>query len=221
MRRVLLLILLMLCPAVTHAAPDSHEHAQVAPAQESLADYLWRKSDDAFHAGDYERAIKLHRAIVVAEPDDTESYGVGAWLLWSLGRGDEATAFIEQGLKANPNAWEMWDTAGQHFDLLKQDARAATSYKRAVELLPADEPSMLLRRRFAHASERAGDLVGAVEVWRGLLKDFPDEAVHKNNLARVEKLLQDASPTRTSSLPLYFGFAATLLLPAIGARRRS
>jgi tetratricopeptide (TPR) repeat protein len=155
-------------------------------------DYFTRMSDEAFHVGDYERAIMCHRAIIALEPDAVESYGVAAWLLWSLGKGDEATALIERGVAADPVDWEMMDEAGQHFDLRKITNRAASFYKRALELIPKDEPNQMLRRRYAHASEKSGDLITSVTIWRGLAKEFPDDPVIKNNLARVEQLLADS-----------------------------
>ena len=50
----------------------------------------------------------------------------------------------------------------------------------------------MLRRRYAHASEKSGDLATSVTIWRGLVKDYPEQVVNKNNLNRVEQLLADA-----------------------------
>ncbi|MBW3637707.1 MAG: tetratricopeptide repeat protein, partial [Armatimonadetes bacterium] len=71
-------------------------------AKETAVDKLWRESDVACHAGDYARAVALHRQIVALEPDDVESYSVALWLLWSMEKPAEAVQFIEKGLKANP-----------------------------------------------------------------------------------------------------------------------
>ena len=181
---------------VEHPETMPHIHppaksAPKAPADETTVDYFWRKSDEAFHAGDYPRAVGLHRAIVALDPTEIESWSVGSWLIWSLGKPAEAVEFIETGLKANPENSEMWDAAGQHFDLQKRFADSARSYARAVELGGKDA-DMMLRRRFAHASEGAGDLAKSLEVWRALARDFPADVVNKNNLARVEKAHTDA-----------------------------
>ena len=175
-------------------AHDDHgpDNARPFGGGEENYDYFLRMSDKAFHLGDYERAIACHRAIIALEPDAIESYGVAAWLLWSLGKGDDATALVERGIASNPDDWQMLNEAAQHFDLRKITARPAPLYKRALELLPKDEPNQMLRRRYAHAAEKSGDLATSIEVWRGLAKDFPDEVVNKNNLARVEKTQADA-----------------------------
>lgn len=213
-------------PAICFAAPkhspdDGHAHAAPKPNEGSFSDYLWRKSDDAFHAGDYPRAISLHRAIVQVDPSDVESYGVGAWLLWSLGKADEADAFIAQGLKANPDDPEMWSAAGEQYDLEKRRAEAQKAYGKAVELAGKDADQML-RRRYAHASEGAGDLKTSAQVWRDLVKDFPNDAVNKNNLARVEEQL--AAQTKTAAAPavglMTLGALMVVGVPLVGWRNR-
>jgi tetratricopeptide (TPR) repeat protein len=172
-------------------APSPHEkqHQQAAPVEESNVDYFWRKSDEAFHRGDYERAVGLHRAIVALAPDDTRSFGVGAWLLWSMGRGEEAMAFIARGLKANPQSAAMWIEAGEHYNLQKKVPEAFAAYRRAVELGPPGDEAQMTRRQLAHAAERAADLKFSAQTWRDLVRDFPAEVVNQNNLGRVEKLL--------------------------------
>ena len=175
--------------------PDDHQHYddhRPFGGGEDNYQYFLRVSDEAFHVGDYERAIACHRAIIALEPDAVSAYGVAAWLLWSLEKGDDATALIERGVAANPDDWLMMNEAAQHFDLRKMTKRATSLYKRSLELLPADESSQMLRRRYAHASEKSGDLATSVNVWRGLVKDYPDEVVNKNNLNRVEQLVADA-----------------------------
>lgn len=174
---------------------DEHNHASKI-GDRNLADYLWRESDAAFHAGNYERAIELHRAIVAYDPGDVESYDVAAWLLWSLGKKEAARAHIQRGLNANPYNWLMWSAAGEHYDLQKREApelsaKAQTAYMRAVQLLPqSTDPNdaQMLRRRLAHAAEKAGDLNLSLSTWRDLTREFPDDVVNQNNMARVERM---------------------------------
>lgn len=183
-----------LCAPALAQAGD-HEHSPTPEAKvrgaESNVDFFWRKSDEAFHAGDYERAISWHRAIVALEPGDIQSWGVASWLMWSLGHGDQAAAWLDRGLKANPDSWEMWNEAAEQFEMQKLSARALEAYKHALSILPADadrQDAQLLRRRLAHAAERGGDLYLSAQTWRGLVRDYPSEVVNKNNLARVEAL---------------------------------
>lgn len=204
-----------------HHPGDGHNHSERAtsPENETTLDYFWRKSDEAFHAGDYERAVSLHKAIVALDPSDTESFSVAAWLLWSMEKKEEALAHIERGLQSNPTNWEMWDAAGQHYDLQKRATpelaiQAKDAYVNAVKFLPEDADkgeAQMLRRRLAHAAEKAGDMDLSLATWRDLVRDYPNDAVNKNNQERVEKL----AGTRTASLPLVVGGA--LLLATVGS----
>jgi tetratricopeptide (TPR) repeat protein len=203
-----------------HAQP-SHEHESQG---NKVTNYLWEKSDEAFHAGDYERAVKCHKAIVAIDPHDVESFAVAAWLMWSLDRKEEALAHIERGLKANANDWEMWDEAAQHYQL--QAGRDATSlllskakdaFARAVQLIPANadkRDNQMLRRRFAHAADKAGDLELSLATWKKLVEDYPDEAVNKNNLARVEQKLADKKNQNKSAA---YGAGGATFLALVGA----
>ncbi len=224
-----------------HAQPahddhDGHDHSEGGhthepknPADETTLEYFWRKSDEAFHAGDYERAVGLHKGIVALDPSDVESFSVAAWLIWSMGQKEDALAHIDRGLKANENNWEMWDAAGQHYDLQKREnadlaPKAKMAYARAVELLAkdADKPNgQMLRRRLAHAAEKADDLPLSVATWRDLVRDFPEDAVNKNNLARVEKTISENQ--RSAALPFVLSAVALTLMTGTGAlvRRRS
>jgi tetratricopeptide (TPR) repeat protein len=215
MRRLILLSTLVFAIAAPSFAHGSHKHNhqnEDAPLGGTMSnsDYFLMKSDEAFHAGDYDRAILLHRARVAIDPEAVDSFGAAAWLLWSMGKGGEAIEFIERGLKTNPDNWEMWNEAGQHFDMQKVSKRSQASYQRALELLPEGEPSQMLRRRLAHAAEKAGDLPTSLKIWQGLAKDYPDQVVNQNNLRRVEKLSTEAQAQRT-------GKAAFGAVAAIGA----
>lgn len=182
-------------PAATDAdeAGPAHSHAAKPGQEESNVDYFWRKSDEAFHNGDYARAVGLHRAIQALDPTDVESFSVASWLLWSMGKSDEALAMLQTGVTANPDDWDMWDEAGRQYDLMKRVPEALTAYQRAVQLVPKEQDSQMLRRRLAHAAERAGNLPLSRETWQGLVRDYPNEPVNKNNLARVEKLIEQTA----------------------------
>lgn len=217
------------------AQPEGGGHNHSASGEqargERKTDYLWRKSDQAYEVGDYERAIGFHKQIVALDPHDVESFGVAAWLMWSLGQKDEALAHIERGVKANPNDWKMWATAGQQYDLQKPKmpelaVKAKTAYVRAVELLPKNSgrrEAQMLRRSLAHAARKADDLELSVATWRKLVADFPDEDINKQNLARVEKLLEEkqAEKKKVALSPILIGGAGAATLAFIGGVLRS
>lgn len=181
-------------PAQAQTKP---KHALTAAQKKARTlDRLWEQSDEAFHKGDYPLAIRLHKAIVALDPHDVESYSDAAWLMWSMGNGDEAQQHINRGLAANPKNWKMWDAAGQQDDLQKYFSKAEDAFKHAVKFLPPKEDSQMLRRRLAHAAEDAGDLTTALQTWKKLVADFPKEAVNQNNLKRVQLKIQAPQPTK-------------------------
>ena len=201
-----------------HAADDGHDHDAKARPDDGPTDELWRRSDAAFHAGDFAGAVELHRQIVKIDPGDVESYGAAAWLLWSMEKGADADAFIAQGLKSNPDNWEMWQTAGDQYGLERKPALERDAYAKAIDLA-GKSAGQMLRRRFAHAAEKAGDLPASAQAWRGLVVDFPDEAINKDNLARVEARIEAGKRTPVGAL----GFAGlgALSLLSFGAWRRA
>lgn len=208
---------------------SGHDHSRPAknPADETQVDQFWRLSDEAFHDGDYPRAISFHKAIVLLDPHDTESYGNAAWLMWSLGQKDQALAHIARGLKANPTDSEMWDVAGQQYDLQKKETpalavKAKDAFADAVKFLTADadkNDAQMLRRRLAHAAEKAGDLPLSISTWRQLVADFHKDAVNKNNLARVENLRN--AKTKTALLPFAAGSVGIATVALVGGVLRA
>ncbi|HEX8465823.1 MAG TPA: tetratricopeptide repeat protein [Abditibacterium sp.] len=192
--------------AQTKSRPQSVPAPKTAPSKtaskakkptksptEKRIDALWLQADAAFHKGDYARTIALNKQIVALDATETEAYSNGAWLMWSLGNGQQALDFLARGLKANPKNPEMWDVSAQHYDLQKRYSDSARAYAKAIEF-SRPKPDQMLRRRYAHATERVGNLSKSAEIWRALVADFPNEAVNKNNLARVTKKMAIPAP---------------------------
>jgi tetratricopeptide (TPR) repeat protein len=203
------------------ANAQEHEHAAGSGGNPKTAK-LWEKSDKAFHDGNYDLAVSYHRKIVEVDPFDTESWGVAAWLLWSMGKKDAALAHIERGLKVNGKDWNMWDEAGQHYQLqagmrnpdLELLKKTKEAFARAVELVPANvdkNEAMMLRRRLAHAAEKAGDMDMALATWQKLVQDYPDDQVNKNNLARVENTIAEKDREKTKTAMAYAAGGAALV----------
>ncbi|HEX8234691.1 MAG TPA: tetratricopeptide repeat protein [Abditibacteriaceae bacterium] len=173
------------------AAPKKKTPAQL---REEKLDSLWKQSDKAFHDGNYPLAVSFHRKIVAIDPTDTEAYSNGAWLLWSMGKGNDALAFLQRGIKANPKNADMWEAVGNHYGtFLKRHRDAQVAYARAIQYSPRGANTQMLRRRLAHAAEGAGDLQTSLATWRALVRDYPNISVNRNNLARVEKLMKRGS----------------------------
>jgi tetratricopeptide (TPR) repeat protein len=82
------------------------------------------------------------------------------------------------------------------FQKLWPQSRAA--YEQAATLAPATKTRdvQLLRQNAAIAAEKSGDAAGALELWRALLRDFPDSAFAQRKLRQLEA---PATPTTAAT----------------------
>ena len=203
MKKVLSILLIgvlacaMQVTSFSQSKSTKHDNNASQNEKQAEIDLFWKCSDKAFHDGDYPLAISYHKAIVILDPHDVESYSDAAWLMWSLGNGDEAQQHINRGIAANPKDWNMWDAAGQQDDLQKYFSKAQFAFGQAVKFIPAKEDSQMLRRRWAHAAENAADKKAAIRIWQQLVKDYPNDVVNQNNLNRVLHP-QPAAPAKSN-----------------------
>ncbi|OIO92826.1 MAG: hypothetical protein AUJ92_13430 [Armatimonadetes bacterium CG2_30_59_28] len=183
--------------APSQALPDPPHDSEHPPGDsgytatgDDVMDLLWRRSDGYFHEGDYANAIRLHRVIVQFEPDFTEAYSVGAWLIESLGREKEALAFLKEGLSKNTASYHLYFEIGFFYFKRKEYADARNYFAEAIKY---ERPSHV-DRMYAHACEKQGDLGASLEMWKSIVVANPADAVAARNLARVESKLNS---TRT------------------------
>lgn len=205
--------------SVMHAenALPSHDHSHQKPRASKLmtrADVLWQQADAAFHEGDYETAIMRYHELLKIEPDNVDAYSTSAWLIWSLGRGDEAAALMRTATQRNPRLSEAWYAAGEHFDLQKREPKIVyVFYERALSLKPKSHARWLTLHRLAFAAEKAGNVTRAIQVWTRTLIECPSDAIARRKLTQLrarnateaaatkavrdtEKAVDDTSSTR-------------------------
>ncbi len=174
-----------------HTSSTRNASGEKKGAREQWLDYLWAAADAAYHKGDYPLAVQKFRAIVVLAPTDTEAFSTGAWLMWSLGNGDEATEFVRRGVQLNANDGDAWETAADHFDMRKVYAQETLrDYRKALELAPKTKDTRLLRHRVGIAAQIANQLELATQVWTEIVKNYPNDAVATYKL----KQLRDGKP---------------------------
>ena len=142
---------------------------------------LWDLSDKYFHDGQYAEAVRLHQRICRLDPSDVESYGVAAWLLWSLGDEPAARRMLVAGVKANPDTWDShWELGFHDMERNGDIARAIPS----LELAVAQEgwPPYAIRT-LAHAYEFAEQPTRAAAVWERIGNDgLAPPGIVNNNL---------------------------------------
>lgn len=147
----------LVCQLLAPVVIDGVDVTGWTPAQ------LWTRADEYFHAGAYDKAVRLQERIMVLDPGDVEAYTVAAWLTWSLGDEPGARQYLDRAVAANPNAWEAhWELGFHLFDRLGAATEALGPLSRAVALPGCSDPAY---RTLAHAYLAAERPSLAVALW--------------------------------------------------------
>jgi pentatricopeptide repeat protein len=157
---------------------------QDALADAILADALrkvWTQTDKHWHQGEYSHIVNLMRLNAQGDPRNLDAYTDGAYLLWSMDRKPEAEALLQQGLRANPGNYYMYDEMGRYYYIMRKDYQAAIPYyEKAVKFkVPASTWNAL-----ANCYERAKQWDKAVKAWE-VAATYPNNDVAKRRLERA------------------------------------
>jgi tetratricopeptide (TPR) repeat protein len=148
---------------------------------------LWKHVDHHWHEGEYRHIVNLCKVIATARPDAVEAYSNAGWLLWSMDADDEALALYEQGLKANPSIYEMYDELGFYYFNRKRDyARAIPYYEKALQFKDCKPFTIHM---LAHAYERTKQMDKALKAWERAAA-IPDNATGRTNLERFKRKMK-------------------------------
>jgi tetratricopeptide (TPR) repeat protein len=191
MKRLLVLPLfaLLACLPCRAAAPElqplpaAEAEQRTAESRDALADILWLKTDDYWHAGEWNEAIRLCRQLVQLDPQFVEAWTGAAWMLWSSERDAEAIELFQNGITANPTNWELPHEFGMYYHTRKQWEEALTQFRRAAEL-NAPAP---IQRMLPKTLEDAGRKEEALTAWRELLQRFPNDPIAKKHVEQLTK----------------------------------
>jgi tetratricopeptide (TPR) repeat protein len=190
-RTIAALAALLACGAGAQAQKTGLTGAQKADAiLNAVMDRLAEAADAHWHKGEYNHIVNLSRMRLAADPANVELYSDAGWLLWSMKRDNEAVALYQQGLKANPDTYFMYDELGMYYmEHKKQYPEAVKYYEKAVACKDCPPPTLHM---LAHAYEKNGQLDKALDVWKRAiaLPDNPNLGAAKRNLERVQQLLQ-------------------------------
>ncbi len=150
--------------------------------RDRLVDYLWERSDDCWHQGEYEYCIKINRLIVILDPSFVEAYLTSAWLADSLGREEEAESWLKEAVEKAPG-WEAYSDLGLFYLNRKNYTKAEENYKKACREY---SPPPFVWRMYAHSLRHQGKLREAIEVLEEAVKKFPDDLVTKHILEKFK-----------------------------------
>lgn len=139
-----------------HAGHDEHDHDD-----DSVVATLIRTADQDFRGfiGNLERQVKpwrdpkephqhaegkeltellpWYRLATLSDPHNVRNYMIGAWWLRTLKtpeQQEEALTFLDEGLAANPEAYELYFMRGYVLKDLGETEKAITQFKKSAEL---------------------------------------------------------------------------------------
>jgi Flp pilus assembly protein TadD len=111
--------------------------------------------------GDYNGAAHALAQMMLVAPDDARVVAEYGKVLVSMGRSDDAVAFLKRALQLSPNDWTLYSAIGAAFDQKNEFDNARTAYQRGLELKP---DSAALLNNYAMSRMLAGDLPGAQQL---------------------------------------------------------
>ena len=195
--RVLATIAFVCCTGCLYAAePVSQDLAPISAveaekrareARDALADLLWMNTEDHWHNGRWNEAIRLCRQIVQIDPHFVEAYNGAAWMLWSMDRDEAAVELYREGVAANPDTHEIYHDFGMYYFHEKDYEKAVEQFRRSVE---TDAPAYF-QHMLPNCLERAERAQEALEEWRALLKRFPNDPIAPRHIRALEEQLAE------------------------------
>jgi tetratricopeptide (TPR) repeat protein len=155
--------------------------------RDNFVDYLWARSDDCWHEGEYDYCIKINRLIVTLDPSFVDAYLTSAWLADSMGREEEAKGWLEEAVKKAPS-WESYSDIGLFYLRRKEYKKAEEYYRKACTDY---SPPPYVWRMFAHSLYNQGKIKEAVEVLEKAVKKYPNDAITLSLLERFKKEVKE------------------------------
>jgi len=130
---------------------------------------------------------------VKLNPHNIKAYVVGGyWIGTRLKKPDQALKFLNEGLKCNPEAWEIYSEIGNIYFYQKQDYQQAIKFfSKAVYFMTdnnSDKYDKSHAFTFLAASyDRTGNIDKAIEYYRKDVELFPTHRGFKRRLEELEE----------------------------------
>ncbi len=216
----------------------AHLGALILGFRTAVADLLWLKVDEYWHAGDLHRMLPMMYTVVRLDPHFIDAYSIGAWhlaynavaavrtekeKLEYIQRGIE---FLKDGIEKNPFDYRLYFELGYSIYYVKlQDFANAVTY---LELANRYDPPVWVQRMLLHAYEKNNQFEKALEGWRRYREQHPENVAAPRFELELEAMIaaRDGDEERARALwqQVYDGFPgqrvrADIELTKIHARR--
>jgi len=141
----------------------------------------------------YKMTYPLLKAMGKLSPHFVAGYSFGALVMEGTGHINEAIAFLNEGIKNNPYAFELWIYRDFMIRLFKtyEYSKAIQGIKKAIEL---EGHPPILERILAYAYEKNGQIEEAILQWRNVYfkeKNPYIKQVAHTHIKRLSKILME------------------------------
>lgn len=186
----ILLMILAICGAASaqqQVPADSLEKLQSVLGD--VRDQLWERNDVFWHHGEFNRCIAMMRMITSIDPHDTEAYEDGSWLMASDLREHDAEAYLVEGLRNNPDVYDIYFELGSFYYFRARFSEAIPLYAICMSF---DDTPPFVRHQLAHAYEQYGCVGDALDTW------IEAEAAEPNNpvcAMHIDRIMSGGEPS--------------------------
>ena len=181
--------------------PAAEAEQRVAESRDFLTDMLWMKTEDYWHVGKWDEAIRLCRQIVQVDPHFVEAYTGAAYLLYSMDKDDAAIELFRAGMAANPRNYDLPHEFGMYYNYRHKWDLAAEQFEKAVAL----GAPRAMQHMLPNVLERAGRLEEALAQWQRILKQYPDDPIAKRRIEQLKARIGKGAHQRTEREHLWLG----------------
>ena len=178
-----------------------------------MADIYWTRAVQYFGSKHYERArrydllLPLLEITVALDPQLIPAYEFGSIFLSQqppegAGLPDTAVAFVERGIRENPNEWRLYYHLGFIHFVERKDYRAATAAFQRGSEVPGAHP--WLRVLAAAMAQFGGDTRTARFLWERIYESTQDKLIRSNAVKRLRALeVDEVVPQLEAAVQLY------------------
>lgn len=176
-------------PASWPAGTPSETRARLQKIWDQAEWEIYRKTDQYWHTGQYDHLARAGYVWIAMDPENLEAYSTTAFILESgMSMYPEAEKLHRQAVAVRPNDWRSWHDLVYFLYWQKRYAEALEPGERMLKLKPMTTAYHLV----AHCYERSGNLEQSAATWRRAIAADKKDDVGRNNLKRVEELLDKA-----------------------------
>ncbi len=148
-----------------HASVTPEEHEMIHPGHPEHLHGHTNSSRTLSHDADL---MPLIEVVTKLDPQFLEAYRVGSWWLWKkLNAPQQAIDFLQEGLRNNPDRYELnYDLGLLYFHKLQDYSNAKIQFRLASRKKMEDWDRANVMEYLAFTLERLKDPAGALDAWK-------------------------------------------------------